>query len=217
MKIEFIGTENLGVLAFNRKSPTTAKVHHFNNDDGHYSYTYNVTGTEEELNIIQEFCARLTGHFGEKNPYISLDCEHQYQEVSATQANRESNYSCYGKKSKVHPGLNDYKVFKCKICDEYQHDYIFRGYPVELFSSEFNNKENKFHKIVVWVHPMAFKDVPKSIGDERTRHMHVEPKVEEHLLSLGFKKTGVHRGSGWADPNKQIYFEYKYPNPLLKS
>jgi hypothetical protein len=216
MKVELIGKRNDGVLAFNRKSPTTAKVHHFNNDDGHYSYSYDVTGTKAELDIVEEFCARLSGHHGKKNPYVSMDCEHQYQEVPAKQANKESCFHIRGKKSKVHPGLSDYKVFKSEFCDEYQHDYFFKGYPVELFSCDFNDKELKHHKITVWVHPMPFKEVPESVGDERARHYYVDPEVEKKLTSLGFKKTGSGSGGGWSDPNKKIHFEYKYPNPFKK-
>lgn len=217
MKIKFLGDEdikNYGVLAFNRKSDFTAKVHHFNEDDGHYSYSYNLTGTKTELDVIEEFCARLTGHYGKRNPYMSLDCEHQYEEVSPKKANKESNYTYGNVKLKVHPGLKDYKVLKCKICKEYQWGYIFKGYPVELFSSEFNRKDLKYHQITVWVHPMPFEKVPKSVGDEMKRHLTVDPEEEKKLISLGFKRTGGYSGSGWASPEKHIYFSFKYPNPL---
>jgi hypothetical protein len=49
-----------GRLEFERISPTEANLCLTNSDDPHYTYTYRLTGSESELDIIETFCSLLT-------------------------------------------------------------------------------------------------------------------------------------------------------------
>jgi len=51
---------NDAVLDFIRLSDTTGTVCHTNNDDGHYYYDFQVTGSKEELDVIERFCKLIT-------------------------------------------------------------------------------------------------------------------------------------------------------------
>ena len=41
------------------KDKNTLHIFHSNQNDGYYSYGFEVTGKEEELEVIKEFCEKL--------------------------------------------------------------------------------------------------------------------------------------------------------------
>jgi len=41
------------------KNKTTLHIFHSNQDDGYYSYGFEVTGTKKELEVIKEFCEKI--------------------------------------------------------------------------------------------------------------------------------------------------------------
>lgn len=200
MKVKYIsrGKETSdGVLAFNRLSDTTARVHHFNNDDGHYSYSYDVNGTKEELDVIEEFSARLSEHWGKENPFTHMDCEHTFIEVSPQEANENSTYLVRGKKTDVHPGLEDYKIFKCSKCDEPGRRDTYMGYEVDLFNCDW---EKKIISIIVDCLPR--NQVPTEITDPYERAYYVLPSLHDELVSNGFERSG---SIGAGSDNKRKY------------
>jgi hypothetical protein len=64
MKVLFIEHSsragNCAVLETEIIDSKTINLWHSNDDDGYYSYEFNVEGTEEEIKIIKEFCEKIT-------------------------------------------------------------------------------------------------------------------------------------------------------------
>lgn len=196
MQVKFTGDNdsNDGVCSFNRHSETTGVVSHFNNDDGHYYYEYKVSGTKVELDIIEEFCAKLSGYYGKKNPYLHLGCVHQYVALTPSQANE-------GQKDPCHPGIVGFEIKQCQICEDRQ-EPTFHGYRSCWHETDLNAK-----KIVVEVPCMHNKKVPAHITKEYDRYYYVSPAKIAKLNKMGLKATGGGVCSG--DGNK-VYFEYRY-------
>ena len=67
MKINYLPLErepsvNNAILDYDEITPKDKNilhVFHSNQDDGYYSYNFEVKGTKEELEVIKEFCAKL--------------------------------------------------------------------------------------------------------------------------------------------------------------
>ena len=54
--------ENDAILDYDEITPkdkNTLLIFHSNQNDGYYSYGFEVTGKEEELEVIKEFCEKL--------------------------------------------------------------------------------------------------------------------------------------------------------------
>lgn len=53
------GWDNHARLNVVRISETELKVEHTNTDDDHYTYRFSITGTKEELDVIERFASLL--------------------------------------------------------------------------------------------------------------------------------------------------------------
>jgi hypothetical protein len=68
MKVNFKKPENgnkdndalLDYEIIDSKDKNTLEIWHHNADDGYYSYGFEVTGTDEEIKVIKEFCDKIT-------------------------------------------------------------------------------------------------------------------------------------------------------------
>jgi hypothetical protein len=67
MKVEFLvpergPKENDALLDYDDITPknkNTITVYHCNQDDSYYGYNFEITGTDEEIKIIKEFCQKI--------------------------------------------------------------------------------------------------------------------------------------------------------------
>lgn len=67
MEINYLTSErepfvNDAILDYDEITPknkNTLRVFHSNQNDGYYSYNFEVEGTKEELKVIKEFCEKL--------------------------------------------------------------------------------------------------------------------------------------------------------------
>jgi len=67
MKVNYIPSKenssvNDAILDYDEITPknkNTLHVFHSNQEDGYYSYSFEITGTEEELEVIKEFCEKI--------------------------------------------------------------------------------------------------------------------------------------------------------------
>lgn len=68
MKVNYIPPkegqkDNRAVLDYDdtiSEDENTLYIWHSNDDDGYYSYQFEIEGTDEEIKVIKEFCTKIT-------------------------------------------------------------------------------------------------------------------------------------------------------------